>query len=170
MADTLAHPGPDDPTSEFVPITAAVEPTNCVDAASEETAGQQQDPGRLIRTWVWMILVSGFGLFLVFGTVTAHYWDENASGTFYVPVTSGMQVLDIWRAQVSGLPEVTHQGILKSVFLGSVFGFIGLSVIALWLATVQIWNAPVSAKCDTFEGGNADTSPDMAQAPSTSAG
>ena len=170
MADTPAHPGPDDPTSEFEPIAPEVESPKAAEPAPDEAAGQQQDPGRFIRTWVWMILVSGFGLFLVFGTVTAHYWDENASGTYYVPVTSGMQVLDIWRAQINGLPDVAHQSILKSVFLVSVFGFIGLSVIALWLATVQIWNASGSDKSDSVDDGSTDSAPDSVPASSASAG
>jgi hypothetical protein len=117
-----------------------------------------------------MILVSGFGLFLVFGTVTAHYWDENARGTFYVPVTRGMQVLDIWRAQLNGLPEVAHQSILKSVFLASVFAFIGLSVIALWLATVQISSATETSTSDPLDAVDADSSPSLAAATNTPAG
>ncbi len=176
MPDTPAHPGPDDPTSEFKPITPAVEPDGAAKAASDADSNvdtdavEQADPGRFIRTWVWMIVVSGFGLFLVFGSVSAHYWEENARGTFYVPVTEGMQVLDIWRAQVNGLPAVTHEGALKAVFLVSVFGFIGLSVIALWLATVEIWNPPEVEKSDSTEGGMAEDTSDAVPAPGASAG
>lgn len=158
MLDTPVRPGPDEPTTEFELVLTA--PESCVDsdAASKDT-GEAADPGRLIRTWVWMIVVSGFGLFLVFGSVRAHFWDENAAGTYYVPVTRIMQVLDIWRAQVNGLPEVAHQQVLKSVFIASVFAFIGLSVIALWLATVEIYQAPAAGNADGDSGGSDAASP-----------
>lgn len=104
---------------------------------SDDTAGStgiviDHDPGRYVRTWFWMILVAGFGLFLVFGSVEAHYWVRNTY------VERGTNVLDVWRAQVNGLPDVAHQTVLKTVFLVSVFGFIGLAVVALWLASVEV--------------------------------
>ncbi len=170
MPDTPIHPGPEDPTSESAPLPSDSKSEFATDATIEVDV-KHADTGRFVRTWVWMIVVSGFGLFLVFGSVRAHYWDENARGTYYVPVTRGMQVLDIWRAQVNGLPEVAYPVVLKSVFLVTVFGFIGLSVIALWLATVEIWNAPAADKGDSTTGGaTSGPAPDTAPAPGASAG
>ena len=170
MPDTPAHPGPDDVTAEFEPVSSASE-TNADSNATQEEETERADAGRAIRTWVWMILVAGFGIFLVFGSVSAHYWELNSRRTLIVPTTRGMQVLDIWRAQVNGLPDVAHQAVLKSVFLVSVFGFIGLSVIALWLATVEIRNAPAVDTNDVAPGSTTDgPAPQAASAPGASAG
>ncbi|MBA3528330.1 MAG: hypothetical protein H0T91_03275 [Propionibacteriaceae bacterium] len=137
---TASSPQPDAPaeaTQSGVDEPGHGVASNHVDQEQTESSGDA-DSGRFARTWFWMILVSGFGLFLVFASVPAHYWEENAAGTRYVPVTRGMQVLDIWRAQVDGLPEVAHQTVLKAVFLVSTFGFLGLAVVALWLASVEV--------------------------------
>jgi uncharacterized membrane protein len=65
---------------------------------------------------------------------------------------------------------VAHQGVLKSVFLVSVFGFIGLSVIALWLATVEIRHAPAAEESDSNDGAPLGETPAAATAPGASAG
>lgn len=170
MPETITQPGPD-----IAPATVKL-PTQAPEAEADTgaaTGGQAEhaDSGRLLRAWVWMILVSAFGGFLVFGSVSAHYWEVNDRRTLIVPVTEGMQVLDIWRAQLDGLPDVTHQTVLKSVFLLSVFGFIGLSVIALWLATVEILNAPPRDTHDASTGGSSDgVASEAASAPGASLG
>lgn len=128
------HAEPETPNGEAV--------ANASDAGSEQIAIDSSgddttplpddDPGRYARTWFWLILAAGFGLFLVFGSVQAHYWLSGRK------VRRSTGVLDVWREQLNGLPDVAHQTILKSVFLVSVFGFIGLAVIALWLASVEV--------------------------------
>ena len=135
----------DKPSEENLPVDDTLEPTidphspvQDVDVDRDHLPGREADPGRFVRTWVWMIVVSGFGAFVVFGSVNARYWELNATATRYVPVERGMTVIDIWRAQVNGLPDVAHQAVLQALFLTSVFGFIGLSVIALWLVSVEV--------------------------------
>ena len=166
MTDTSVQPEPDGFVPQKEPVVLIKDSSPDSTEPPVEDAPETADSAKTIRTWVWMILVSGFGLFLVFGSVQIHYWPAPN-----VQDTKGMQVLDVWRAQVNGLPDVAHQAVLKSVFLVSVFGFIGLSVVALWLATVQIWNAPAAdtgdSKPDGFSGAPA---PDAALAPGASSG
>ncbi len=159
MTDTPSRPGSDEPTQEFEPLSQVSAEPSVPDAADEVPGTSEADSGRFTRTWFWMILVSSFGLFLVFGSVRAHYWKENAAGTYYVPTQKAMKVLDIWRAQVNGLPDVAHQSILKGVFLFSVFAFIGLAVIGLWLASVEIWTQVPSPKTDRDDSGRRNDGP-----------
>lgn len=117
----------DDPTP---PIPAVV------DGGRSEAHEEAADPGRSARAWFWLALVAAFGLFLVFGSVQAHYWRRDSLGSH--PVTSSKNVLDVWDAQLNGLPSVAHDSMLKALFLGCLFVFLGLTAVALWLATVEI--------------------------------
>lgn len=137
MTDDLENADRPAATTELDTADAATEPITTISTGAEEAVPEDVDPGRSIRTWFWMLLIAGFGLFLVFGSVRAHYWRHDIFGNSY-PVRRGVDVLDVWRAQVNGLPDVAHQTVLKVVFLTSVFGFIGLAVIALWLASVVV--------------------------------
>jgi len=128
------------------------------DTPASRNSVSDEDPGRYFRTWFWMILVAGYGLFLVFGSVEAHYWVRNSY------VERGTNVLDVWRAQVNGLPDVAHQTVLKTVFLISAFGFIGLAVVALWLASVVV-RPDLSARVNDVDGTD-----DSARRPSPAAG
>lgn len=132
MVDETPNTAADDPTTPIPALADSGRPEAQGEAAEE----QPSDPGRSARAWLWLALVAAFGLFLVFGSVQAHYWQKDSLGNH--PVTTSKNVLDVWDAQLNGLPSVAHDSLLKALFLGCVVVFLGLTAVALWLATVEI--------------------------------